>query len=635
MGFDIEGARKEGYSDSEIADYLASQKKFDVAGARKEGYSDAEIISHLSEAKPVAKTEPAPAPVAAAPQPAAAAPNKTPAPTRQMPQKIVDSTTGGEGTYVDPMGGVYSPDFSSVGATLFSPYVGAAKAPAAIAQYFGINKPAELLQDLSKFGAEQTSVEGRTRAGTPTRTSVTGTGELAGELAGPVTTKAAQLVEQGLKQGAKYLPKFMTSPTVSGVAQGSTQAALTPTDTKDKGYVDFLLDKAQQIGLGGLLGGPTSKATQMLMAPKVSPELQRLKDMGMDYFTPGQLLHDVPVLGRIISGAEKASTSMPVTGAVTNKAINDTYAQFNKALGNRVLGNIGQSLPKSITGGQEMISYIQKRLEDSYDDVAAKASFRDVFDPKVGSSTVERLWNSHFTAGLNLVPTQMKSFERDIEENVIKYIEAHPVLSGHQFRAMEKHLGNQSHEAYQAGKDGLGEAYRQVQEKLRFELEQQNKKIANKLQDTHKAFREFQPVQNAAAMRGANEGVFSPQQFRSTTATSAGRKATAAGQGLLQPESQAAMRVLGPSMPNSGTADRLLTSGVLGRLAQGAEAGGALATQGGSLVAAPLVAGAIYNPYTMKAVSQLATERPLVVRKAAKPVMGALSRTAGALSAGE
>lgn len=602
--------------------------------------TDAELEAAAAEhyasmQKPAAKTEPAPAPVVAAPQPAAAVPNKTPAPTRQMPQKIVDSTTGGEGTYVDPMGGVYSPDFAPVGATLLSPYVGAAKAPAAIAQYFGFNKPAELLQDLSRFGAEQTAVEGRTRAGTPTRTSVTGTGELAGELAGPVSLKAAQLVEQGLKQGSKYLPKFMASPTVAGVAHGSTQSAITPVDTKDKGYTDFLIDKANQIGLGGLLGGPTSKATQMLMAPKVSPELARLKSLGMEYFTPGQLLSDVPILGRIISGAEKASTSMPITGAITNKAINDTYADFNRAIGNKVLSNINLTLPKKITGGHEMISYIQKKLEDNYDDVAAKATFRDVYDPKVGSSTVERLWNSHFTAGLNLVPTQMKAFERDVEENIIKYIEAHPVLSGDQFRAMEKHLGNQSHEAFQAGREGLGEAYRQVQNKLRFELEQQNKKIATKLQDTHKAFREFQPVQNAAAMRGANEGVFSPQQFKSTTATSAGRKATAAGQGLLQPESQAAMNVLGASLPNSGTADRLMASGVLGRLAQGVEAGGALATSGGSLIAAPLVASAVYNPYTMKALSQLATERPLVVRKAAKPVMTGLSRTAGALSAGE
>lgn len=50
--FDIEGARKEGYSDKEIAEHLAKGRKFDLAGARKEGYSDTDIIGHLAKEKP-------------------------------------------------------------------------------------------------------------------------------------------------------------------------------------------------------------------------------------------------------------------------------------------------------------------------------------------------------------------------------------------------------------------------------------------------------------------------------------------------------------------------------------------------------------------------------------------------------
>lgn len=49
MAFDVEGARKEGYSETEIADYLAQQQKFDAAAARKDGYGDADIIAHLSQ----------------------------------------------------------------------------------------------------------------------------------------------------------------------------------------------------------------------------------------------------------------------------------------------------------------------------------------------------------------------------------------------------------------------------------------------------------------------------------------------------------------------------------------------------------------------------------------------------------
>lgn len=46
--FDVEGARRNGYSDAEILEHLASTRHFDVQGARKAGYSDAEIFAHLS-----------------------------------------------------------------------------------------------------------------------------------------------------------------------------------------------------------------------------------------------------------------------------------------------------------------------------------------------------------------------------------------------------------------------------------------------------------------------------------------------------------------------------------------------------------------------------------------------------------
>jgi hypothetical protein len=59
--FDVEGARAAGYTDAEIADYLAAEEAFDAAAAREAGYTDAEIIGYISAApaKPV-KSEPEP-----------------------------------------------------------------------------------------------------------------------------------------------------------------------------------------------------------------------------------------------------------------------------------------------------------------------------------------------------------------------------------------------------------------------------------------------------------------------------------------------------------------------------------------------------------------------------------------------
>lgn len=51
MAFDVEGARKAGYSDAEIADHLAQQRSFDIKGARAAGYGDSDIVAHLSAAQ--------------------------------------------------------------------------------------------------------------------------------------------------------------------------------------------------------------------------------------------------------------------------------------------------------------------------------------------------------------------------------------------------------------------------------------------------------------------------------------------------------------------------------------------------------------------------------------------------------
>ena len=57
MAFDVQAARKAGYTDDEIADFLGNQSKFDVAGARKAGYTAPEIVGFLSQAANDAKPD--------------------------------------------------------------------------------------------------------------------------------------------------------------------------------------------------------------------------------------------------------------------------------------------------------------------------------------------------------------------------------------------------------------------------------------------------------------------------------------------------------------------------------------------------------------------------------------------------
>jgi hypothetical protein len=47
--FDVLGAKKAGYSDAEIVEYLAGQKHFDFVSAKEAGYSDKELINYLNK----------------------------------------------------------------------------------------------------------------------------------------------------------------------------------------------------------------------------------------------------------------------------------------------------------------------------------------------------------------------------------------------------------------------------------------------------------------------------------------------------------------------------------------------------------------------------------------------------------
>jgi hypothetical protein len=497
--------------------------------------------------------------------------------------------------------------------------IGALKPFAGLAEYGGITAPAEVLNRLSQRFEEGAS---------PTSAKVF---DIAGQIL-PISAGAKAISQ--LPQLGQYLPKAVntikkvvqSSPVLNYGIQGAGQAALTPVSTPEtsgQSYKEMLEKKMENIGMGAAVGSALGKGSQMLLNPQITQKMQMLKDMGMKYFTPGQLMSEVNAfgvpVGKSIQRMEQALTSMPLSGSIVHGGLETSFKDFNQALGNKVLAPLGEKLPKNVKAGNEMITHIKERLDSSYDDIVQRAQFGDYFDPSTQTGTIERLWNGFIQATDQLVPKQREAIQNDITDNIIKNIEDYPILTGQQFRNMEKELGRQANKAFEEGKEALGEAYSEVQSMLRTELSLQNPAIARQLTKTHEAFRLFKPVEKAAAMRGSREGVFTPQQFKSSAETTAGRSGVASGQGMMIPESQASMEVLGGTLPNSGTADRALTSLTAGKVIEGAANVGTLGI--------PLLgASAIYNPLSLRAMSKMATDRPEILRKLEPEVSGPLSR---------
>ena len=487
-------------------------------------------------------------------------------------------------------------------------------------QFGGINKPTEAMDknaEYAKSNVLNTNVGGLQLNPASAMETV---GEIAPSLAIPETLGAKI---PGLANAISKSPslKYLVPSFIQGLGDQVT-------DTENKNYTDILGEKIFDLLGSTGLGIAGGKVGQMVMNPQVSARLQQLKDMGMKTFTPGQLASQFPVIGEGLQKLEKGLTSLPITGSVIGSGLKASFDDFNKAIGNKVLSNLGLKLTKDAPVGNEMVDLINQQIKDAYETFLQNAKFSDAFNPKTGKNVSEHLSDIADMAMSKLSPSNQKIMANDISTNVSGHLQNEKVWDGEQFREIERDLSNTANDYYKVGKDGLGHAYKIVLNALRDELKRQNPTMAKQLEQAHKAFRELQPLEVAASRRGAKEGAFTPDQFKSAAEQVSGRKGTASGKGLMIPESQAGHEVLGSTLPSSGTAERLLSAkGVVGGLAE-------LPLQLKTLGVPLIASGLLYNQPTMRMLTKLATERPEAM-KILEPTISKQLANIGAIKGAE
>lgn len=476
---------------------------------------------------------------------------------------------------------------AKVAATIAAGLQAPARIPAGLLQLAGINAPAE--------GIEATSEYLKGIAGAPASVAET-VGEIAPQLAMPIT-RPLQMAAQGALTG-------MGQPTTKPEAQES--------------YANMLYEKARQGLEGGVAGGLLGKLSQAALAPKVSPEMKKLQEMGMDRFTIGQLLSDVPVVGPGIQRAEAAMTSMPLTGAMIRKGLTTTNEDFNRAMANKVLEPLQMRVGKDVPAGRTLIDYLDDTIGSGYDKIKDKIDFKNVLDPKTKKSTMNFMLDKFTDVAQGKTLEHQKLIFDEFNDAFLKEFQRKMHLNGQEFRSIEKNLGSKA-KAYMRdpAKQDVGFALRDLQNAMRNELAVQNPAVGKELRSLHDAFKRYLRVERAGSYLGAEEGIYSPSQMMSAVKAVGGQRPFATGKGLLQPEAEAALKVMGPRMPDSGTAGRLQTGNILGA---GLDIGAQMATTG-----APLIASSImYNPLAQKLLTTMATKRPQMVG----PLQPPLSRGA-------
>lgn len=332
-----------------------------------------------------------------------------------------------------------------------------------------------------------------------------------------------------------------------------------PTYNEDN-FLQQKMEQAKLGGLGAMVSGAIIAPISRMIAPNVSSDIQRLREMGVTP-TIGQRL------GPMASRTEQALTSAPLLGGAITEARKRSIEQFNVGVGRQILNdlnpNLAKAMPKNIKAGHDLVDYIGNRLGDEYDRLLPKL---------VGDLTPVRGELAQIQSMTRALPDQqMNQFDRILQTKLYDKFNPQGMASGETLKEVESELGRLSR-GYMKSPDfdhqQLGDALREVQSTIRKMVEQSNPQYAGQLQPINRAWSQFLRLENAAARAGAAEGVFSPAQLRTTSKVldpTRKKSQFARGTALLQPEAELGSRVLGATVPDSGTALRSMTGlGILG-----------------------------------------------------------------------
>jgi hypothetical protein len=432
-----------------------------------------------------------------------------------------------------------------------------------------------------------------------------------GRLAGNVINPANIAV--GARAAGLVAP---TKAVVGGVLAGAAGGAMSPVaDTE--GEDSFAEQKAKQVAGGAIFGGAGAavvKGAGHVLNPVVTKAEQMLLDMGVP-LTPGMLL------GGKTKNIEDFAKNLPLVGSKIEDAQQRSLFAFNKAVINRALGNVGESLPDDVVG-RDAVKYTNKVISDKYDEVLSKTQF-----------TYDRATNNKITNTLrtNRLPASAQNAEvlAILKKTVNDKIIGKPSISGEAYKDIESDLLKEAEKyasSVTAHDRNIGEVLYKVLGDLKDSLAVQNPTQADLLKKVNKAYGEVVVMKTAAANTGAENGVFTPKQFLQAARQNDGtmrKGAFASGNARSQEIADAAVEVMGKHGEST----------LEGRLAVGAIGGYATLTNPYLAIPAAVSVPFLYSEAGINALTAIMTKRPEIAKKIGENLTKNASKLGGITSA--
>ena len=339
-----------------------------------------------------------------------------------------------------------------------------------------------------------------------------------------------------------------------GAVTGAATGALEPVATGESRGKNVVTNAAFGAA-GGAIPGVVAK---IVGGAKLAPDAKLLMDEGVR-LTPGQ------AMGGMTKRVEDSLTSVVGAGDMVRRAQQRSLDDFNVAAINRALAPIGQKMDRAKAAvGREGIAVAESKIGDAYDKALNKIQivrFDQAFDDDMAKLA-------------DMVPAlgreNADQFGQILRTRLLDKMTPARTLSAESMKEAESELGRFAR-ALKSSPDpmkrDLGDAVREVQAALRGAVERSAGPDAlADLRAANTAWANFVRVVDAAGRQGATEGVFTAPQLSAAVRAkdaSMGKRAFAKGDALMQDLSDAGKAVLPSSVPDSGTATRLITN-VLG-----------------------------------------------------------------------
>ena len=357
---------------------------------------------------------------------------------------------------------------------------------------------------------------------------------------GYMTGAAATTLPFALAPGANTV--------MGSAAYGAVSGALTPVGAEDSVQKNALM--------GGLFGAAGTGGANLLssaIAPKVPADAMNLIANKIT-LTPGQRL------GGAFKRAEDAMTSIPFVGDTIKSAQRSTFEQFNAAVANKALAPINAKLPAGVIG-RKAIEYTERALGDAYESVLRRVGTVNADAPFAGEIS-----NLRAMVRSSPMPAEAQSgFDKVIQSQITGKLQGQSAMTAQTFKDAESEIGRLA--TMYAGdasvdKQLLGDALQEAQAALRRLLERSaGPQNAADVKAANAGWAEFKRMQKASTFLGAKDGIFTPENYMNAVKAmdrSKDKGAFARGGALGQDLGADALRVMGGTVPDSGTPFRTL-----------------------------------------------------------------------------